>query len=171
MFTGPFRESTSIAGINIVGYSISTVHSMLEHIYENKLSKYRPKTIDDQLHLLKLADQYHLPRLHALISSTIKSTLTSTAASNEELYTLRLQVLQTSPCAHLRSFAATLLIENIQPTTVFSLLECGKQHSEKLKTGCKDYIAKHWGELKGCKETREWIVGEEDRVAEVVMKV
>lgn len=46
------------AAIDVVGYPVDTVHSMLEYIYNGNISQYRPQTFDQKLMLLTIADYY-----------------------------------------------------------------------------------------------------------------
>lgn len=180
MFTSDFREgntNTHTTVVNVIGYSLSTIHSMLEYIYEGKLSQYHPKTLDHQLDLLRISDQYQIPGLQTEITALIIQELSDSTTDKNILYALRRDVVESilpSSAEILREYVVDLLIrDNLSNSTVFGLLECGKRYSEKLKLACGEYVRKNWRVLRKSSEARKWIAGDEDRefVADILTKV
>lgn len=91
MLTSTCQEAQPQAHISIVGYSEEAVRSMLEYIYNSKLSKHRPKDFSE-MELLRLADQYQLAELRAQTVSLIKRSLTD-ADQEDILYNRRCEYL------------------------------------------------------------------------------
>ncbi|KAJ3279913.1 BTB and MATH domain-containing protein 41 [Borealophlyctis nickersoniae] len=52
-------------------FSSTVIRSMLEFLYTGYIITYAPQTFEERCDLVRLADMYHLPNLHALIAQLI----------------------------------------------------------------------------------------------------
>ncbi|KAJ3284337.1 hypothetical protein HK104_010005 [Borealophlyctis nickersoniae] len=52
-------------------FSSTTIRSMLEFLYTGHMITHAPQTFEERCDLIRLADMYHLPNLHALVAQSI----------------------------------------------------------------------------------------------------